>query len=81
MHFFYNEPVLLSRMKSMRRASMNTIDPLNINLCNFMSDSAVRNCNRLFWMKNDNFEILRLWNLDKEMKFNFEGEMRKLRKS
>lgn len=46
-----------------------------------MSDSAVRNCNRLFWMKNDNFEILRLWNLDKEMKFNFEGEMRKLRKS
>jgi len=36
---------------------------------NYISNSAVRNCNRLFWLKNDNNEARRVWNIDKEMGF------------
>jgi len=41
---------------------------------NFISDSAIRNCNKLFWLKNDNGNVRRMWNIGKEMDFSLLGE-------
>jgi len=49
------------------------LEPL-INLNNFISDSAVKNCNNLFWTKNVNLEVVRLWSLGKEVGFSLDGE-------
>jgi len=41
------------------------------NFSTFISDSVVRNCNILFWLKNDKIEA---WNVCKELGFVFNGE-------
>jgi len=41
---------------------------------NFISDNAVINCNKLFWLKNDNGKVSRMWNIGKEIGFSLLGE-------
>ena len=36
-----------------------------------LSDSGVRNCNRLFWMNIKHSEAIRIWNIGKEVGFSF----------
>jgi len=44
------------------------------NLNNRLSDNAVRNCNRLFWINNEHSEAFRVWNIGKELEFSFSRE-------
>ena len=39
-----------------------------------MSDGAVRNCNRLYWINNEYSEAVRIWTIRKELGFSFSGE-------
>ena len=40
----------------------------------FISDNAVRNGNKLVWMKNNYGEARKMWNIGKEMGFTLLGE-------
>jgi len=44
------------------------------NISHFLFEIVVRNCNRLFWMKNDVSAAQKIWNCGKEMDFLFNGE-------
>jgi len=39
-----------------------------------LSDGAVRNCNRLYWINNEHSEAVRIWTIGKEWGFSFSGE-------
>ena len=41
---------------------------------NNLSDGAVRNCNRLYWINNEHSEAVRIWTIGKELGFTFSGE-------
>jgi len=41
---------------------------------NNLSDGAVRNCNRLYWINNEHSEAVRIWTIRKELGFTFSGE-------
>lgn len=41
--------------------------------CNSVTDSGIRNCNKIFWLKNDEFEAAKLWALGKKLGANFPG--------
>jgi len=43
-------------------------------LSNCLSDSAMRNCNMMFWMNNEHSEAFRVWYIGKELGFSFSGE-------
>ena len=36
-------------------------------ISNSVSDLAINNCNRLFWLKNGSLETIRLWELGKKI--------------
>lgn len=38
---------------------------------NVISDNAIKNCNRLFWLKNEHEETARIWNIEKELGFTY----------
>ena len=38
-----------------------------------MSDSAIKNCNRIFWVKNDENEASSVWNVGKEAGYSHPG--------
>jgi len=42
--------------------------------CNSVSDIDINNCNRLFWIRNNSLEALRLWNIGKDLGFTYTGE-------
>jgi len=39
-----------------------------------LSDNEVKNCNRLFWLKDEHVEAIRIWKLGKEVGFLYTGE-------
>ena len=39
-----------------------------------LSDNVVRNCNRLFWLKDEHVEAIRIWKLGKEVGFSYTGK-------
>jgi len=43
-------------------------------LSSHLSDSAVRNRNKMFWMNNEHYESFRVWNIGKKLGFSFSGE-------
>ena len=36
-------------------------------ISNSVSDMAINNCNRLFWLNNGSLETIRLWELEKQL--------------
>jgi len=40
----------------------------------FLSDSAIENCNRIFEMKNKEYEVLKVWRVGKDMGFTCFGQ-------
>ncbi|KAK7368961.1 hypothetical protein VNO80_10994 [Phaseolus coccineus] len=47
-------------------------------ISNVVSDNGIDNCNRMFWLKHDNLETIRLWELGKLIGVTLEGKEKKL---
>jgi len=43
-------------------------------ISNSISDSEINNCNRLFWLKNGSLEVIRLWELGKQIGVTLNGK-------
>jgi len=37
-------------------------------------DNEVRNCNMIYWLKNEHVKAIRIWRMGKEIAFSFTGE-------
>ena len=40
----------------------------------FVSNSGIRNCNRMFWLKNSLMDAVKLWDLAKKLGFTYSGD-------
>jgi len=47
---------------------------VNKHASNRISDSGIRNCNRMFWLKNSPMDAVNLWDLAKKMGFSYSGD-------
>jgi len=40
----------------------------------YVSNSGIRNCNRMFWLKNSPMDAVKLWDLAKKLGFTYSGD-------
>ena len=53
--------------KSSKREERKNIRSVLSQISNSASDSAINNCNRLFWLKHGSLETIRVWELGKQL--------------
>ena len=53
--------------KDCKREERKNIRLVLSQINNFVSDLAINNCNRLFWLKHGSLETIRVWELGKQL--------------
>jgi len=53
--------------KSSKRDERKNIRSVLSQISNSVSDTAINNCNRLFWLKHGSLETIRVWELGKQL--------------
>jgi len=51
--------------KNSKREERKNVRSALSHISNFVSDMAINNCNRLFWLKHGSLETIRVWELGK----------------
>jgi len=53
--------------KNSKREERKNVRSVLSHISNFVSDMAINNCNRLFWLKHGSLETIRVWELGKQL--------------
>ena len=53
--------------KNNKREERRNVRSAISHISNFVSDIAINNCNRLFWLKHGSLETIRVWELGKQI--------------